>query len=118
FSSSLKRISPSGRRRTSSSNFLAGMVPAPSFFTFASQEVRTLNSRSVAVMVRVPPLASQRRCGRIGIVVLRSTTPCVRFRTPKRSYFFTLNSITGFPPQDDTQRYDVSRLLYPFLKIV
>ncbi len=37
-----------------------------------------LSSRSVAVMYRRLPLASQRRFERIGIVVLRSTTPCVR----------------------------------------
>ena len=36
-----------------------------------------LSSRSVAVMVRRLPFASTSRFERMGIVVLRSTTPCV-----------------------------------------
>ena len=64
---------------SSSKSFFAGMVPAPSFFTLASQDVRMLSSRSVAVMVRRLPFASTRRFERMGMVVLRSTTPCVRF---------------------------------------
>src|SRR5437899_1463507 len=77
FSSSLKRISSSGSKRTSSSSFLAGMVPEPSFFTLASHPVRMLSSRSVAVIVRRLPFASQSRLDRMGMVVFRSTTPCV-----------------------------------------
>src|SRR6266852_7719 len=95
FSSSLKWISPSGSRRTSSSSFLAGIVAAPSFFTLASQDVRMLSSRSVAVIVSRLPLASQSRFDRIGMVVLRSTTPCVRLSSSSRSNFFMLNSIAG-----------------------
>src|SRR5580658_6048240 len=50
------------------------MVHAPGFFTFAAQLVRTLWSRSVAVMVSLSPLASNRKFERMGMVVLRSTT--------------------------------------------
>ena len=75
FSSSLTLISPSGSSRTSSSSFFAGIVAAPSFLTFASQQVRMLNSRSVAVIVSWLPMASTSKFDRMGIVVLRSTTP-------------------------------------------
>jgi DNA-binding transcriptional LysR family regulator len=74
-SSSLKRISPSGSKRTTSSSFFTGIVPAPSFFTLASQEVRMESSRSVAVSVILLPSASHKMLPRIGIVVFRSTTP-------------------------------------------
>ena len=97
FSSSLKRISSSGSKRTSSSSFLAGMVPEPSFFTLASHPVRMLSSRSVAVIVRRLPFASQSRFDRIGMVVFRSTTPCVKESSSSRSNFFTLNSIACDP---------------------
>src|SRR5882724_4098772 len=69
------------------------MVPAPSFLTFASHDVRTLNSRSVAVMVTRPSRASTSRFDRIGIVVLRSTTPCVVVSSFNRADLLTLNSI-------------------------
>src|SRR5215475_15611452 len=92
-SSSLNLISPSGSKRTSSSSFFAGMVPAPSFFTLASQEVRTLNSRSVAVIVRRLPLASTSKFERMGIVVLRSTTPWVVVSSFNSADFVTLNSM-------------------------
>src|ERR1700679_1633367 len=52
------------------------MVHAPAFFTFAAQLVRRLWSRSVAVIVSLSSLASNRKFDRIGIVVLRSTTLC------------------------------------------
>src|ERR1700719_1440930 len=69
------------------------MVPAPSFLTFASHDVRTLNSRSVAVMVTRPSRASTSRFDRIGMVVLRSTTPCVVVSSFSRADLLTLNSI-------------------------
>src|SRR5437879_12815089 len=53
------------------------MVPEPSFFTLASHPVRMPSSRSVAVIVRRLPFASQSRFDRMGMVVFRSTTPCV-----------------------------------------
>src|SRR5882724_9009587 len=71
------------------------MVPAPSFLIFTSQDVRMLNSRSVAVMVRLLPFASTRRFDRIGIVVLRSTTPCVVLSSFNSADFVTLNSIAS-----------------------
>src|ERR1700744_4094112 len=52
------------------------MVQAPGFFTFAAQLVRTLWSRSVAVIVSLSSAASKRKFDRIGMVVLRSTTDC------------------------------------------
>jgi hypothetical protein len=52
------------------------MVQAPGFLTFAAQLVRTLWSRSVAVIVSRSPVASKRKFERIGLVVLRSTTDC------------------------------------------
>src|ERR1700733_6209827 len=52
------------------------MVHAPGFFTFAAQLVRRLWSRSVAVIVSLSSLASNRKFERIGIVVFRSTTLC------------------------------------------
>src|SRR5580658_9543238 len=73
------------------------MVPAPSFFTLASQDVRMLSSRSVAVIVSRLPLASTKRFERMGIVVLRSTTPWVSSSSSSRSDLFTLNSISGSP---------------------
>src|SRR4029077_13428087 len=79
-----------------------GRVPAPSFFTLASHEVRMESSRSVAVSVMWLPEASHRILPRIGIVVFRSTTPCVRLSSWSRSNFFTLNSIAGFPPLEGT----------------
>src|SRR5258707_14789811 len=63
FSSSLTLISPSGSKRTSSSNFLAGIVPAPSFFSFSSQEGGVLSSRSVAVMLRGVVFVSDHKIG-------------------------------------------------------
>src|SRR3981081_2834434 len=52
------------------------MVHAPAFFTLAAQLVRRLWSRSVAVIVNLSSLASNKKFDRIGIVVFRSTTPC------------------------------------------
>ncbi len=69
------------------------MVPAPSFLILASHDVRTLSSRSVAVMVRVLPFASTRRFERMGMVVLRSTTPCVVVNSSSSADLVTLNSI-------------------------
>src|SRR6516164_6249849 len=69
------------------------MVPAPSFLTFASQDVRILNSRSVAVMVSWLPFASTSKFDRIGMVVLRSTTPCVVLSSFNSAVLDTLNSI-------------------------
>src|SRR5260370_28949206 len=53
------------------------MVHAPAFLTFAAQLVRRLWSRSVAVIVNLTSLASNKKFERIGIVVFRSTTLCV-----------------------------------------
>src|SRR5580704_8625797 len=53
------------------------MVQAPSRFTLAAQEVRRLRSKSVAVMVNRSLAASNKKFERMGIVVLRSTTPWV-----------------------------------------
>src|ERR1700676_5363169 len=69
------------------------MVPAPSFLILASHEVRMLSSRSVAVMVNWLPLASTSRFDKMGIVVLRSTTPCVVESSFNSADFVTLNSI-------------------------
>src|ERR1700722_6218842 len=52
------------------------MVHAPAFFTFAAQLVLRLWSRSVAVIVNLSSLASNKKFDRIGIVVFRSTTLC------------------------------------------
>src|SRR5579872_771405 len=41
---------------------------------------------------------------RIGMVVFRSTTPCVKLSSWSRSNFFTLNSIAGFPPLEDANK--------------
>src|SRR5262250_354199 len=109
-SSSLNLISPSGSKRTSSSSFLAGMVAAPSFFTLASQEVRTLNSRSVAVIVTRPSRASTRRLESIGMVVLRSTTPCVVLSSFRRADFVTLNSIAWL----SSRAVPVADIRFPF----
>src|SRR5215813_1922644 len=110
-SSSLNLISPSGSKRTSSSNFFAGIVPAPSFFTLASQDVRMLSSRSVAVIVKRPSRASTRRLERIGIVVLRSTTPCVVLSSFRRADFVTLNSIAWL----SSRAVPVADIRFPFI---
>src|SRR4030081_3892194 len=52
------------------------MVHAPGFFTLAAQLVRRLWSKSVAVIVNLSSLASNKKFERIGIVVFRSTTLC------------------------------------------
>src|SRR5689334_7370873 len=69
------------------------MVQEPSFFTFAGHDVRRLRSRSVAVMDSLSPPASNRKLERIGMVVLRSTTPCVAVSSFNRSFLLTLISI-------------------------
>src|SRR5437016_8343279 len=52
-----------------------------------------LNSRSVAVIVNWLPLTSTSRFDRMGMVVLRSTTPCVVKSSFNSADFVTLNSI-------------------------
>src|SRR5262249_30389434 len=58
-----------------------------------SQEVRTLSSRSVAVIVRRLPFASTSKFERMGIVVLRSTTPWGVVSSFNSADFVTLNSM-------------------------
>src|SRR5215472_12458191 len=69
------------------------MVHAPSRFTFAAHDVFRLKSRSVAVMVSRSLAASKRKLERMGIVVLRSTTPCVAVSSLSNSNLLTLISI-------------------------
>src|SRR6185369_16576406 len=69
------------------------MVHEPSFFTLAAQAVRRLRSRSVAVMESLSPAASKRKFDRIGMVVLRSTTPWVAVNSFSRSCLLTVISI-------------------------
>src|SRR5512140_1386507 len=69
------------------------MVQEPSFFTFTLHEVRRLRSRSVAVIDNLSPEASNRKLERMGIVVLRSTTPCVAVSSLRRSNLLTVISI-------------------------
>src|SRR5947207_2321081 len=69
------------------------MVQAPGVLTRAGQDVRKLKSRSVAVIRRLLPLASNRKLERIGIVFLRSTTPCAAassFRRPDLSRLISI----------------------------
>src|ERR1700729_3374555 len=73
------------------------MVQEPSFFTLALQEVRRLRSRSVAVSDRRSPAASNKYLERIGIVVLRSTTPCVAVNSRSNSNLLTVISIVVVP---------------------
>src|ERR1700729_628123 len=67
------------------------MVHAPGFLTLAVQLVRTLWSRSVAVIVSLSghpsaaALASKRKFERIGMVVLRSTTDCAAVSSRRSS---------------------------------
>ncbi len=69
------------------------MVQAPSFLTPALQLVRRLRSRSVAVMVNSPSAASKRKLDRMGMVVLRSTTPWVAVSSFNRSALLTVISM-------------------------
>src|SRR5882724_6914589 len=71
------------------------MVHEPSFFTFAGHDVRRLRSRSVAVIDSLSPAASNRKLERIGMVVLRSTTPWVAVSSFNRSFLLTLISIVA-----------------------
>src|SRR5215510_7104946 len=71
------------------------MVHEPSFLTLAGQEVRRLKSRSVAVMESLSPAASNRKLERMGIVVLRSTTPWVAVSSFNRSSLLTVISIAA-----------------------
>src|SRR5262249_39208228 len=103
-SSSLMLISPSGSNRTYSYSLRAGMVHAPSFFTFAAHEVRRLKSRSVAVMVSRSPAASNKKFDRMGMVVLRSTTPWVAVSSFRRSDLVTVISMAGASLSANTQQ--------------
>src|SRR5436305_6811627 len=71
------------------------MVLDPSFLTFAGQVVRKLKSRSVAVIESLSPAASNKKFERMGIVVLRSTTPWVAVSSLRRSCLLTLISIAA-----------------------
>src|SRR5690242_766570 len=73
------------------------MVQAPSFLTFAVQEVRRLRSRSVAVIESLSPAASNKKFERIGMVVLRSTTPCVAVSSRSNSALLTVISKVDVP---------------------
>src|SRR5690348_12239671 len=73
------------------------MVQEPSFLTLAGQEVRRLRSRSVAVTDKRSPAASNRKLERMGIVVLRSTTPCVAVSSRNKSNLLTLISMVVVP---------------------
>src|SRR5213080_4151849 len=69
------------------------MVQEPSFLTLAGHEVRNPRSRSVAVMESLSPAASNKKFDRMGMVVLRSTTPWVAVSSRKRSALLTVISI-------------------------
>src|SRR5215471_11548683 len=69
-----------------------------------------LSSRSVAVIVKRPSRASTRRLERIGIVVLRSTTPCVVLSSFRRADFVTLNSIAWL----SSRAVPVADIRFPF----
>src|SRR6267154_6787653 len=69
------------------------MVHETYFFTFAGHDVRKLRSRSVAVIDSLSPAASNKKLERIGIVVLRSTTPWVAVSSFNKSDFATVISI-------------------------
>src|SRR5258706_7425740 len=71
------------------------MVQLPSFFTLAAHDVLKLKSRSVAVMVSRSPAASNRKFERMGMVVLRSTTPCVAVSSRSSSDLLTVISIVS-----------------------
>ena len=71
------------------------MVHDPSFFTFAGQEVRRLKSRSVAVIESLSPEASNKKLARIGMVVFRSTTPCVAVSSFSKFALLTVISIAA-----------------------
>src|ERR1700679_1097722 len=68
------------------------MVQAPGFFTLTAQLVRTLWSRSVAVMVSLSSAASNRKFERMGMVVLGSTTACAAVSSRSSSARETVNS--------------------------
>src|SRR5215472_13994715 len=70
-----------------------------------------LSSRSVAVIVKRPSRASTRRLERIGIVVLRSTTPCVVLSSFRRADFVTLNSIAWL----SSRAVPVADIRFPFI---
>src|SRR3954462_6381010 len=69
------------------------MVQEPSFFTLAGQDVRRPRSRSVAVMESLSPAASKRKLESMGMVVLRSTTPCVAVSSRNKSALLTVISM-------------------------
>src|SRR5882724_132165 len=92
------------------------MVHEPSFFTFAGHDVRRLRSRSVAVIDSLSPAASNRKFERIGIVVLRSTTPWVAVSSFNRSILLTLISIVapGSVPAEDGIKWPPESILNGF----
>src|SRR5437868_4183667 len=73
------------------------MVQAPSFLTLAEHDVRKLRSRSVAVMESRSPPASNKKLERMGMVVLRSTTPWVAVSSRRSSARLTVISIVEVP---------------------
>src|SRR5262249_33883113 len=74
-------------------------------------EVRTLSSRSVAVIVTRPSRASTSRLERIGMVVLRSTTPCVVLSSCSTADLVTLNSIAWL----SSRAVQVADIRFPFI---
>src|SRR5271157_3086695 len=96
FSRSLKRTSASGKERIISNRRFAGIVPDPPSFTLAGQLQRIPRSRSVALIRRVDSSTSKSRFERIGIVVFRSTTPCERVSSLRRSALLVEISIEFF----------------------
>src|SRR5205085_4299569 len=86
------------------------MVHEPSFLTLAAHEVRRLRSRSVAVRVSLSPAASNRKLERMGIVVLRSTTPCVAVSSLSSSDLLTVISIAVSPRVPASARSSARRL--------
>src|SRR3954465_7016044 len=73
------------------------MVQEPSFLTLAAQDVRRPRSRSVAVMESLSPAASNRKLERMGMVALRSTTPCVAASSRNKSALLTVISMLKDP---------------------
>ena len=98
FAPSWMRISVSGRARTISKSFFAGIVTEPGSLISAAHWLRRPTSRSVASICSPPsPFASRRTFPRIGMVFFRSTIPWKSCNSRSRSLCRTLSSMGRKP---------------------
>ncbi len=98
--------------RMISMNFFAWTAIAPSAATSASQKEVSDTSRSVAARLSRSPLAESRRWASTGIVVLRSTMPCIGASSARNWLRSTRTSIALLPPWKDRGIYSTAEVVH------